>query len=454
MTETSALAAALAGIVGGDQVVTDPEVMAAYETDWTGRFRGRAALVARPADTAELARVVAACTAAGVPVVPQGGNTGLVAGGIPRRGGVVVSTRRMSHIEAAEAGAAATVSAGATLARLQRHARDRGKEFGVDLAARDSATVGGMIATNAGGIHVVRWGRMRDQVLGLEVVLADGRVVDRLEAPPGKAIHDLVGLMAGSEGTLGIVSRARVRLVDPPRQRAVALLAFDDLEAAAGALPALTATPQLSAVEYFGSEALDLVHAHRRLSSPLAGGGRAHLLVEVAGEGDPGAELFTALEQVAALRDSAVAIEPTGRRALWQLREAITESIAAAGIPHKYDVWLPPARAARFETEVRTVTERRGARLVLFGHLAEGSLHANVLGPAPEDDTIDEEVFGIVLRLGGEIGSEHGIGSAKVRWQHLALDPVELGVMRAVKRAFDPAGLLNPGVLIPADDPD
>jgi FAD/FMN-containing dehydrogenase len=451
VSSLSALAAAIRGQIGDEHVVDDPEIAASYETDWTGRFRGRAGLVARPANTEELAAVVTASAAAGAAIVPQGGNTGLVGGGVPRNGEVVVSTRRMTGIEDTGSKTEVVVSAGLTLAALQRHAGANGLDFGVDLAARDSATIGGMIATNAGGIHVLRWGRMRAQVRGLELVLHDGQVLDRLAGAPDKAIHDVVDLMVGSEGTLGLISRARVKLVPRYSHRVVALLSLEDLESAVDAASILRdGVPDLSAVEYFGPEAVELVRAHRGLSPPFSDAA-AFLLVEVAGDEDPSRGLYSTLADVPGITDSAVAVDPSGRQALWELRESITESINAVGVPHKYDLWLPLPHISRFEQALRAVTSEAGARLILFGHLAEGSLHANVLG-LETAEAVEEAVYRLVLDLGGSMSSEHGVGAAKVEWQRMALTPTELRVMRSVKRAFDPSGLLNPGVLLPADD--
>ena len=450
MTDLAALAADIRRETGRDRVIDDRDVTASYEIDWTGRFQGRTGLVLRPTTTHELAIAVARTTSAGVAIVPQGGNTGLVGGGVPRNGEVVLSTRRMVGLEATETQSEVIASAGVTLTTLQQHAREKGMEFGVDLAARESATVGGMIATNAGGVHTIRWGRMRAQVLGLEVVLHDGEIIDHLEQRSGRGAFGLAELMVGSEGTLGIISRARLKLNPSQENTAVALLSVDSLESAVEvALRVRSTTPEVSAVEYFGAAAVDLVRAHRGMDPPLADAGEAYLLVEASGD-DPLTELYSGLESIPQIRDSAVATEPGPRKTLWELRDGISEAISAAGVPRKYDIWLPPTQIAQFEMSISRIIDHAGADLVLFGHLAAGSLHANVLGLEPGKN-IDDDIYRLVVDLGGSPSSEHGVGSSKVRWQGLAMSPVELRVLQSVKRAFDPNGLLNPGVLIPAD---
>lgn len=451
MAHLSTLAARIRSEIGQDRVVDDHEIMSSYETDWTGRYRGRAGLVLRPTNTEELATAIAVSTSAGASVVAQGGNTGLVGGGVPRDGEIVVSTLRMNGIEATGSRTEVVMSAGATLSAVQQHAREIGMGFGVDLAARESATIGGMIATNAGGVHVVKWGPMRAQVLGLEVVLHDGQVLDQLDSGSRRGLTDLVDLFAGSEGTLGIISRARLRLIPDEQHKVVVLLSFDTLENAVNAASNLRADlPELGAVEYFGSKAVDLVEEHRGLRPPFERGGDAYLLVEVSGSEDPSPALLSVLEDIPGIGDSAVAVEPGRQRALWELRESITEAINATGVPQKHDVWLPPAPVPEFARSLTRITARVGAESVLFGHIAEGSLHANVIGLEPDDRSIEDDIYQLALDLGGSPISEHGVGSAKVHWQRQMLSPLEFSVMQSVKREFDPAGLLNPGVLVPS----
>lgn len=451
MADLAALAARIRNQIGHDRVVDDRDVVASYETDWTGRYRGQAGLVVRPVDSDELATAISLITSAGVGVVPQGGNTGLVGGSIPRHGEVVVSTRRMTDIAASAAPSEVVVSAGVTLSEVQHHAAGLGMGFAVDIASRESATIGGMIATNAGGIHVVRWGRMRAQVLGLEVALRDGDLLDDLERPPDES-PNFVDLFAGSEGTLGIISRARLRLIPEQRHKVVALLSFMTLDHGVAAAAALKANVEgLDAVEYFGADTVDLVTRHRGLRPPFGGdGGSVYILVEVSGSDDCLETLQSVLDDVPGIVDSAVGVDPGPQRALWELRESVTEAISAVGVPQKYDVWLTPSAVPEFNRSLVKLSEESGVEIVLFGHVGEGHLHVNVLGLRPEDRSMEERIYRLVLDLGGSPISEHGVGSTKLRWHREILSSSELERMQAVKRQFDPANLLNPGVLVPS----
>jgi FAD/FMN-containing dehydrogenase len=432
---------------------------AGFETDWTGRFHGDALAVVRLADTAQVAGVVR-LPGGGVAIVPQGGNTGLVGGGVPgpgaRAGVIVLSLVRLAALEPVDAdGAEVVTGAGVTLARLAAHARDAGLEFAVDLAARDSATIGGMIATNAGGIHVLRYGSMREQLLGIEAVLADGSVVSRLHAPrKDNTGYHLPSLLAGSEGTLGIVTAARLRLVLGLAWRAVAVVGTDGVGAAVAVATRLRATlPSLHAAELVEADALDLVVRHRGVPRPFAVAWPACLLVEAAGRTDPEAALAEALADALEVRDAVIATDTAARERLWILREGVRRSpakVVSAGVPHKLDVALPIARLSEFAATVRDRVERAapGARTILFGHVLDGNLHVNILGPDLEDEAADDAVLRLTLELGGSISAEHGIGVAKARWLALDRSPAELAAMRAVKRALDPEQILNPGVLL------
>lgn len=449
---TDPLTETLVRIVGAEHVLVDADRKASYETDWTRRYHGEARLVVRPADTAEAAAVLSACHSRGAAVVPQGGNTGLVGGGVPRGGEVVLSLARLKEIEPVDTTAGqVTVGAGVTLAELQTHARDAGFGFGVDLASRDSATIGGMIATNAGGIRVLRNGPMRAQIVGLEAVMADGAVVRRL---PGltkdNTGYDIPGLLAGSEGTLAVITKARVRLVPQLTARATALLAVDGIEPALAILGRLRAEPSLDAVELFFRSGVELVCRHAGLPLPFSEDYSTYLLVECAAHSDPTSALAAALEGGEFL-DSAIATERAQRDALWAYRERHTESINAEGVPHKLDVALPLARLGEFEVNVRPRLQAAApeARAIIFGHIADGNLHVNVLGLAPDDDRATDAVLRLVAELGGSISAEHGIGIAKVRWLHLTRTAEDIAAMRAIKLALDPREILNPGVLFP-----
>ena len=356
-------------------------------------------------------------------MVPQGGNTGLVGGSVPRGGEVVVSLLRLNEIEEVDRVAGeVTVGAGATLALVQAAARAAGWEVGVDLGARDSATIGGMVATNAGGVNVVRHGPMRAQLLGFEAVRVDGTVLRRLPGmPKDNTGYDLGGLLAGSEGTLAVIT-AR------PAAPGVA-------DAAPGGVRhrprrcvcrgrrGLRAAPQrcgsVVALELFTDAGLELDHPpHRRRCSVRRRARRSTCSSRCASDdADPTEALLAALEAIGVADGSAsVATDPAGRHRLWQLRERHTEVINAEGVPHKLDVSVPSARYAelveRAPQAVAAVAP--SARTIVYGHVGDGNLHVNVLGPDPEDQRADDAVLELVLELGGSVSAEHGIGVAKV----------------------------------------
>jgi FAD/FMN-containing dehydrogenase len=452
----------LTGIVGTAHVLHDPEMTAGYSIDWTRRFPGATPLVIRPGDTAETAAVMCALAAARVPVVPQGGNTGLVGGSVPLAGEAVLSMRRLDVCEPVdELASQVTLGAGVTLADAQAHAAASGLSVGVDLAARDSATIGGMVATNAGGINVLRYGAMRAQVVGIEAVLADGTVVSHLAGlEKDNTGYDLGSLLAGSEGTLGVITRVRLRLHPTQPERATALLTFKTAADAVSAAAALRrSVGSLHALEAVFEGAMALVSRHLGVTPPVGSlddgtGGAAWLIAEAAARTDPSDELGTAVEELADLVvDAAVALDPAARQRLWAFRENVTEAISAAGIPHKLDVTLPAARLAEFVDGVPDVvrTADPDAQPLLFGHLGDGNVHVNVLGPSgaePSED-VDDAVLRYVAELGGSISAEHGIGTAKLPQLHLNRTEAELAAFGAIKRALDPAGLLNPNVLLP-----
>jgi FAD/FMN-containing dehydrogenase len=448
---------ALRTAVGSEHVLLDRDLRASYETDWTGRFTGTSRAVVRPATTAEVARVLAACCGARVPVVVQGGNTGLVGGSVPAAGPadgspVLLLTSRLTELDpVSRVSRQVTTGAGVTLAALTAHVRAAGLEFGVDLAARDSATVGGMVATNAGGIRVIRHGSMREQVAGVEAALIDGRVISRLDAPAKDSTgYDIGHLLAGSEGTLAVITRLRLRLVAADPQRAVAMIAVRDTAAAVELLAGLRESlPGTSAAELSFGPGLALTARHLGVTLPLEGAGGAYVLVEVAGESDPLDDLLAALEDSEQVLDATVASSAADRARLWSLREGHTEAISAVGVPVKLDVSVPMDRLAELVERLPHVVAAidAAAEVVIFGHLAEANLHVNVLEAAVGAEVISEAVLTLVASLGGSISSEHGVGRAKAPWLGLSRGLAEIEVMRSIKAAFDPLGLLNPGVL-------
>lgn len=443
--ELDRLLGQLRGVVGSTQVLVDADLRAGYERDWTGRYLGTTPAVVRPGSTDEVAAVVRACRAAGRPLVPQGGNTGLVGGATPLDGEIVVSLRRLDRLDPVdELAGAVVVGAGVTLATLHAHAARAGLSFGVDLAARDSATVGGMVATNAGGLRFVRHGGMRQQVLGVEAVLGDGSVVSRLDPPPKDNMgYDLAGLLCGSEGTLGIVTAVRLRVVPRPRQIQTALLGLADLATALGVVAGLRrAGASVEAGEGFFDDGLALVCEHAGLARPVPAS-PAYLLAEWDGT----LEMLAGIAGVDEER-VAVASDDSSRSRLWRYREAHTETVGALGVPHKLDVGVAPAKLDELAARVRAAVAESGGgnRVVLFGHVADGNLHVNLLGPGPDDERLDDRVAAIVADLGGSSSAEHGIGRAKRRWLTLNRSPEELAAYRRLRAAFDPDGILNPNV--------
>ena len=453
MTLPAGVVDALTAVVGARHVLTDPDTTDGYAVDWTGRFHGATPAVLRPGSHDEVVAIVRICNEARVAIVPQGGNTGLVGGSVPRAGEVVVSLRRLDTLGPVDLAAMqVTAGAGVSLARLQAHVRAAGLDFGIDLAARESATVGGMIATNAGGIHVMRQGPMRRQVVGVQATLANDEIehLDGLEKD--NTGYDLSGLLCGSEGTLGIVTAARLRLVPHSAHVVVALLAFATVADALAAVGVLRRdVEQLRAIELFVADGLALVCEQLDLPAPFAAEHGVYVLVEAAGSTDPTDALADAVSAVERLADVAVATEPATAAALWRYREAHTEAINRLGPPHKLDVTLPAGELAAFfpavQAAVRAVAP--GAKVWLFGHAGDGNVHVNVTGVDPDDDTITDTVLRLVAERRGSISAEHGIGTAKKPWVHLTRSVAELRAMRAIKTALDPNGIFNPNVLLP-----
>jgi len=487
------LIADLRAVVGPARVLAEPDVVAGYATDWTRRYSGVAACVVTPGSTAEVADVIRACAAHGAPVVPQGGNTGLVGGSVPPAGSprwrsaaagpagpaadrpapVILSTRRLTGLDPVDVRSAqVTVGAGVTIARLRAHAAAAGLCYGVDLVSRDSATVGGTIATNAGGIRTIRYGPTRAQVAGVTAVLADGSVVgDMSGLTAGAAGYDLAQLLTGSEGTLAVVTAARLRLRPAEAASAVLLAGVPGIDAAADLLARLTAAgPGVLAGEYVDAGGMDLVCRAAGLAPPPGHGSPGYLLAELAaGRGDPD-DFLRRLADVTLPDETSVAQDGRGMAALWAYRERLTEAIATIGIPHKIDVAVPAGELAAFRAELDGVvreaagasgsaagagprtgsgTGHDGEPLVLvFGHIGVGNLHVNVVGPDPADTSVDAAVARLAAAHGGSVAAEHGVGRAKTGWLGWTRTAAEIAAMRAIKAALDPAGLLNPGVLL------
>jgi FAD/FMN-containing dehydrogenase len=449
----------LRAAVGDAHVLVDDDQRTGYEVDWTGRYRGAAVAVVRPGSTAEVQAVVRSCSTHGVALVPQGGNTGLVGGSVPRHPTgaptIVTSLRRLARIgDIDEAALQVTVGAGATLAAVAARARASSLDLPVDFAARDSATIGGAIATNAGGSRVVRFGTMRHQVLGVEAVLASGDVVGSLAGLPKESagLH-WPSILSGSEGTLAIVTAARLRLVPHYAHTITALVTVPTVSDAGRVLAHLRAhVSSLDAVEVVLPEALDLVAEHLGSAPPIrpSTDGLA-LLIDCAAPVDPTAELTTALEASPKVVDCVVTADASQRRALLEFRDRITEAVAAEstriGTPtFKLDVAVPVERLADLVVEASLAADADGCRLIAFGHLAEGNLHLNHLG-ARDTSQLARRVLGAAAEMGGTISAEHGIGVAKTEYLPMIRNEAELASSRAIKSALDPGDLLNPGVL-------
>ena len=433
----SHLVAALQNALGSDRVLTSIEAMAGYLVDWTGNFRGDALAVVRPSTTAEVSALMRVCSENGVCVTAQGGNTGLVGGSVPLDG-LLLSTVYLCTFEDFDPNSGqVTVGSGVTLAQLHAFAVGHDLEFGVDLAARDSATIGGMTATNAGGIHVIAQGMMRKQVVGVEAVLPSGEVISTLRGlAKDNTGYDLTQLLCGSEGTLAVITKVRVQLHRPV---ATQLLVFGVDSISAALDTAAGFIGNISAAEVIDRASVECVHRVTGISVPFDSA--FHLLLEVRGDLD-----FEALAQH---EDLIVALDATDREKLWALRERVTESCAAeqVGVSHKLDVSFPQNTLGDAYTQLCDLLDRDGVtQVVIFGHLLDGNFHIFFTTPAA-DQEIEREVLELVARLGGSISAEHGIGRMKAAYLHLSRGESEISMMKSLKSAIDPQGIMNPGVL-------
>lgn len=449
-------------VVGKRFLLTERDVVAGYETDWTRRFSGTALAVVRAGSVEEVSKIVRICASHDLAIVPQGGNTGLVGGGVPRgaREQIVLSTTRFRDIGEVD-GAAREVTAGAgvTLARLQMHVESAGFTLGVDLASRDSATLGGLVATNAGGALAFKFGTVRDQLTGVEAVLGTGAIVSRLtSARKDNTGYHFPSLFAGSEGTLGIVTSARLRLAATPKHKVAVLMGLKTVQDAVGVIDALSqTTDDVRAAELLSGEGIELVASIHGLTLPFASSYPAYLLVELAGPTDPTDVLAEVLEE-SPVRETAIGSDPATRQGLWRFRELHTESIGtrasdSGGVVHKLDIAVPPRKVPEFvemaKNEIALLAPQ--AECYIFGHVGDGNLHINLLTDLDARDVIDERILGLAVACGGSISAEHGIGTAKARWLRLSRSDAEIDAMRDIKRALDPQGILNPGVLLPIE---
>ncbi len=440
----------LSDIVGAEHVVTDADVLAARTVDWTGRYRGTASALARPGSPDEVGAVLRACRDAGAAVTVQGGRTSLVAGTVPEHRDVLLSTERLigiGDLDAVER--RIRVRAGVTLAAVQQVATGAGLLFGVDLTARDSATIGGMASTNAGGLRTVRYGPMSAQVLGLEVALPNGSVVQRQSrVRSDNTGYDLAALFVGAEGTLGVITAVDLRLHPQPTHRVTAVCGFADLDALVCAGRGLREIESIAALELIDGRAGGLAAEHLGVASPVPGDWL--LLVELAGAADDLTDrLATALDDVG-VGAPAVGTDTRTQQRLWQLRESVAEVVGVFGPPVKFDVSLPLSEISDFIRDADALIARHAPQAIplLFGHVGEGNLHLNVLRCNGDSEArIYPAMMEIIAAHGGNVSSEHGVGSRKRGYLTMSRQIADIAVMRTIKDALDPTGYLNPAVL-------
>ncbi len=459
------LTATLAGIVGPANVLAGAADLAPWLSDWRGRYRGAARCVVRPASTAEVAAVVGACAAAGAPIVPQGGNTSLCGAATPDDTGsaVVVSLGRLNRIVAVDpSNDTISVEAGCTLAAVQEAARAAGRLFPLALAAQGSCQIGGNLSTNAGGVQVLRYGNTRELTLGLEAVLANGEIWDgRRGLRKDNTGYDLKQLFIGAEGTLGIITGAVLKLFPLPRTQTTCWLnalspaaAVDLLNSAKSAFDA-----QLTAFELISEASLALVLKHIPNTSRPTAPASWYILAEFSDATPAAVEQWLAgrLER-GAVADAAIAHSGMQAKKLWALRENISEAQKIEGISIKHDIAVPVSRIPEFLAQADAALEKAfpGIRVVAFGHVGDGNLHYNLSRPDAQENAafiasqpaVNRIVHDVVHALNGSISAEHGIGQLKREELLRYKSPVEMALMRSLKQALDPRGLMNPGKIL------
>ncbi|NML28659.1 FAD-binding oxidoreductase [Zoogloea dura] len=463
--------ASLQALLGAPHCLVDAAGMAPWLSDWRGRYTGNALAVVRPQDTAQVAEVVRLCGAAGVAIVPQGGNTGLCGGATPLMEGrcIVLNVSRLRRLrDVDQANNTLTIEAGATLAEAQAAAAAVDRLFPLSLASEGSCEVGGVISTNAGGVQVLRYGNTRDLVLGLEVVLPSGEVWNGLRGlRKDNTGYDLKQLFIGAEGTLGIVTAATLKLFPRPRATATAWLAVPTPAKAVELLGRLreAAGERVSAFELVGRQALELVFQHiEAAGDPLSGVHPWYVLAELTDFGEQAA-LAALLEEVLAdagddgcLLDGVVATSERQAAELWRLRENISEAQKREGFSIKHDISVPLSAIPEFLERAGQALEASypGIRIVAFGHVGDGNLHYNQSQPArganaaflARTEEVGRVVHDVVHSLHGSISAEHGIGQLKRELLTRYKSPVEMAMMRGIKGLFDPAGIMNPGKVL------
>jgi FAD/FMN-containing dehydrogenase len=426
--------------------ITDPEIISSYTNDWTGRFTGHADVVVRPESTKQVVAAVGACAALGAKIQIQGGNTGLVGGSVPPaksdREICLLSTKSLTAmLDFDEISGYLTVGAGTTLGQVQELVRAKGWDFAVDLAARDSATIGGLVATNAGGTRVCAFGMTRKSVVGIEMVLAGGQVLSNLSSPlKDNTGYSIVDISIGAEGTLGIITAVRLKLIRPISETSLFLVPAHSMNEALDTLTKVqTSGHQLLAAEYVDAVTMRLILEHANLRPLWKELPKLTLLFEVAGK-----NMNLNLPQ-----DTLGTSELAEKRNYWQYREIASDTWTALGKVHKLDVSVAVSDIAEFESSLQNLlaTFKGVETFGSFGHLADGNLHIEIVGPAIDDFAADYAVLKLVAEFNGSISAEHGIGRAKREYLSLTRPALDIEIGKQIKSVFDPKGLFNPGVL-------
>ncbi len=454
---TPALLSAIERACSADVLSTEPDVLAELGRDWTRVYPPHPSAVARPRTREDVSAILRLCNEADVPVVPSGGRTGLAGGAVAKDGEIVVSLERMSRMSEVDlVGRTVRVEAGAVTQAVHEHVAPFGLTWPVDFASKGSSHVGGNIATNAGGIHVIRYGLTRNWVLGLEVVLASGEILDMQRAlEKNNTGTDLRQLFIGSEGTLGIVTSAVLKLAKKPSENDVMLFSLEDLSGVVRLFRAAQDAPfPLHAFEFFTDKCLARVTRNRGLTSPLSTNGACFVVLECERtEGTTG--WLERLFEEGLVLDGTMAQHASQAAQLWSLRESISESLSATGLPHKNDIALPLASLEAFTIDLEKVIAREYPtfEVCLFGHIGDGNLHVNVMKPddmekasfLAQTHEVDRHVFDLVASFGGSVSAEHGIGLLKKDALGYTRSRAEIAAMRAIKAALDPKNILNPG---------
>ena len=448
--------AELKSLLGSGRISEDEDIIKTYIDDWTGRYRGFARAVISPQSTDEVAEILNWCSTNQVGVVPQGGNTGMVGGSTPLNGELIISLRKMKNVNFSDTNDNQIVAeAGATLLEIQNLALERSMIYGVDFAARDSATIGGTIATNAGGLNVLRYGTTRRQIISVEAVTGTGEIIGNLNGlDKDNTGYHLPSLLCGSEGTLAIVTRAKLRLRPKPKENVSILFGLDTIQDAVNLTEACVSTStEIIACELFFQKGVDLVREAYDLQPLWNNRNSIYLLCEFAGDlGVLDRLNENVLGEMLRTHDSVlVATSDRERQRLWQYRELHTLAISNKGIPLKLDVTIPLGNLTHFLDSIATICGNINPLSIpyVFGHSADGNMHLNILQSEPNVAEMEEEILKFVVSLDGSISAEHGIGRAKAPYLHLQRNEEEIRLFREMKKAFDPKGILNPDVIFP-----